>query len=44
MQRKITIVTAGLMLVLSGFNLGLALLQLFEPTVPHKIKLKVKIK
>ncbi|WP_255414946.1 hypothetical protein [Lactobacillus sp. CBA3606] len=44
MQRKLTIVTAGLMLVLSGFNLGLALLRSFDTTVPHKIKLKVKIK
>jgi len=44
MLRKGAVLTAGLMCLLSGLNLVIAVLRLRESAYPKKIKIKIKLK
>jgi len=44
MLRKLAVLTAGVMWLLSGVNLVIAVLRVRESPYPKKIKVKVKLK
>jgi len=44
MLRKSGVLTAGLMCLLSGLNLVIVLLRVWESPYPKKLKVKIKLK